>query len=365
MVLAIGDEEIAKMLSMDEAVGVLRRAYGELAADDAVNSPRVDLAGLGSASVSSDREDSAYLLKTMSGITSRYASIRFLSEYIRWRAREGGELRRERAKPGKFSPTRGSILLFDRRDAKLLAVLSEGVIRNMRVGATAALAADYLCRPGAELAAIIGSGFMARAHLRALSLVRPIKRAKIYSPSIAHRESCAAEMSQLLGIDVSTAPSLKDAIRDADLIALTTNVIEPVFHQRHLREGVHVSCVRHCEIDDECYRAFDKVYLNAKDNAGILYRIAGLTSDQIPPDFVVQNYQQGYPGDDAFWRDRSDLIDLVSGRALGRESKSESTCFDNSTGFAVQFTALAGRIYELARERGLGTTMPDDLFPGL
>jgi alanine dehydrogenase len=364
MVLVIRDEEIAKIFSMGEAVELLRRAYAELAADDAVNGPRVDLVGLGSASGSSDRDGNAYLLKTMSGITSRYASIRFLSEYTRWRARGGGELRRERANPGKFSPTRGSILLFDRRDAKLLAVLSEGVIRNMRVGATAALAADYLCRPSVELAAIIGSGFMARAHLAALTLVRPIRRAQIYSPSVAHREDCAAEMSASLGIDASAAPSLEDAIRDADLIALTTNVVEPVFHQAYLREGMHVSCVRHCEIDEECYRAFDKVYLNAKDNAGIIYRI-GLARDQIPPDFVVQNYQQGYPGDDAFWRERSDLIDLVSGRALGRESESENTCFDNSTGFAVQFTALAGRIYELARESGAGTTMPDDLFPGL
>ena len=365
MVLAIGDEEIVKILSMGEAVEVLRRAYGELAADDAVNSPRVDLTGLNSASVPSAREGSAYLLKTMSGITSRYASIRFLSEYIRWKDHQGGELRRERAKPGKFSPTRGSILLFDRRDAKLLAVLSEGVIRNMRVGATAALAADYLCRRGTQIAALIGSGFMARAHLEALSLVRPIRLAKIYSPSVAHRERCAAEMSNSLGMDVRAVPSLENAICDADLVALTTNAIEPVFHKPYLRNGVHVSCVRHCEIDDECYRAFDKVYLNAKDNAGIIYRIAGLAADQIPPDFVVQNYQQGYPGDDAFWRDRSDLIDLVSGRALGRESKSESTCFDNSTGFAVQFTALAGRIYELASESGLGTTIPDNLFPGL
>ena len=206
---------------------------------------------------------------------------------------------------------------------------------------------------------------MARAHLSALSLVRPVKRAKVYSPSIAHRENYAAEMSRSLGMDVRAASSLEDAISGADLIALTTNAIEPVFHKTHLRAGVHVSCVRHCEIDEECYRAFDKVYLNAKDNAGVVYRLAGIASDQIPPDFVVQNYQQGYPGDDAFWRDRSDLIDLVSGRALGRESESENTCFDNSTGFAVQFTALAGRIYELARESGAGTTIPDDLFPGL
>jgi alanine dehydrogenase len=283
MVLAIGDEEIAKMFSMDEAVEVLRRAYGELAANDAVNSPRVDLAGLGSARVSSGREGSAYLLKTMSGVTSRYASIRFLSEYIRWRAHEGGELRRERAKPGKFSPTRGSILLFDRRDAKLLALLSEGVIRNMRVGATAALAADHLCRRGSELAAIIGSGFMARAHLRALLLVRPIKHAKIYSPSVAHRENYSAEMSHSLGMDVRATSSLEDAISDADLIALATNAIEPVFHKTHLREGVHVSCVRRCEIDEECYRAFDKVYLNAKNNAGIVYRIASMPVIKSPP----------------------------------------------------------------------------------
>jgi alanine dehydrogenase len=365
MALAISDGEITHLLSMSEALGVLRQAYREVANDEAVNSPRVDLAGLTQPSDTASRQGSVYSLKTMSGITTRYASVRLLSEYIRFSEDQGGKMRRERAKPGKYSPTRGSILLFDRGSANLVAVLSEGVIRNMRVGAAAALAAESLASGAANVVAIIGSGFMARVHLEALCQVRPIELAKVYSPSADHREKFAAELREALGIKIDAVESYDDAICDAAIVALTTNSIEPVFRRQDVKPGIHVSCVRHGEIGEESYRAFNKVYLNAKDSSGIFYRIAGIPADNAAPDFVIQNYAQGYPGDDMFWKNLPDLIDLVSGRVLGRQSPQEATCFDNSTGFAVQFTAMAGRVYELAVEKGMGTRIPDNVFPNL
>ncbi|HEY7557491.1 MAG TPA: NAD(P)-binding domain-containing protein [Candidatus Binatia bacterium] len=365
MALAISDEEITQLLSMSDAVGVLRQAYREIADDVAVNSPRVDLAGLTQKDDADARQGSVYLLKTMSGITTRYASVRLLSEHIRFSEGQGGKMRRERAKPGKYSPTRGSILLFDRSSANLVAVLSEGVIRNMRVGAAAALAAESLALGTADVVAIIGSGFMARAHLEALCQVRPIELAKVYSPSTEHREKFADELRETLGIKINAVESYEDAICDAAIVALTTNSIEAVFRRQDVKPRVHVSCVRHGEIDEESYRTFDKVYLNAKDVSGISYRIAGLPEGHAAPDFLVKNYQQGYPGDDMFWRNLPDLVDLVSGRVLGRQSSHETTCFDNSTGFAVQFTAMAGRVYELAVEKGMGTGIPDNVFPSL
>jgi ornithine cyclodeaminase/alanine dehydrogenase-like protein (mu-crystallin family) len=99
MALAISDEEITQLLSMSDAVGVLRQAYREIADDVAVNSPRVDLAGLTQKDDADARQGSVYLLKTMSGITTRYASVRLLSEHIRFSEGQGGKMRRERAKP--------------------------------------------------------------------------------------------------------------------------------------------------------------------------------------------------------------------------------------------------------------------------
>ena len=68
------------------------------------------------------------------------------------------------------------ISLFDQDTAELVALMDGNSITGYRTAATSALAADLLARAGALTVAVIGSGFEARKHVRALAAVRPLRK---------------------------------------------------------------------------------------------------------------------------------------------------------------------------------------------
>ena len=57
-----------------------------------------------------------------------------------------------------------------------------------------------------------------------------------------------------------------------------------------------------------------------------------------------------------------ELCDLVSGKHSGRANATDITVFKNNVGLGLQFAAIAPRIYELAREAGIGRELPGEWF---
>jgi ornithine cyclodeaminase/alanine dehydrogenase-like protein (mu-crystallin family) len=52
----------------------------------------------------------------------------------------------------------------------------------------------------------------------------------------------------------------------------------------------------------------------------------------------------------------------MMGKVPGRSSPDDITFFINSGTQGLQFAAVAGRVYQLAKERGLGHTVPTEWF---
>jgi len=65
------------------------------------------------------------------------------------------------------------------------------------------------------------------------------------------------------------------------------------------------------------------------------------------------------PGQETQW---TNLVDIQAGRATGRTSPEQVSLFVNTGTQGLQFAAVAGRVYHLARERGLGQAMPTEWF---
>ena len=62
------------------------------------------------------------------------------------------------------------------------------------------------------------------------------------------------------------------------------------------------------------------------------------------------DYDHGYPPggmNSIEWDKLPDLAELIVGKVRGRQSDNETTCFNNSVGFGVQFTAVGGIAFEL------------------
>lgn len=120
-------------------------------------------------------------------------------------------------------------------------LLDNGYLTDLRTAAAGAVAADALARPDAHRAAILGAGMQARLQLQALALVRPLSRATVWARDPAKAQAFASQMTELLGIPVSAAETVQDAVRDADVVVTTTPSETPILHQ--VAPGTHVTAM--------------------------------------------------------------------------------------------------------------------------
>ena len=77
----------------------------------------------------------------------------------------------------------GLVLLFSVENGEPLAILPDGVMQRMRVGAANGLGIKYLARDDAATVGILGSGWQAGAQLMAACAVRDIASIRCFSPN--------------------------------------------------------------------------------------------------------------------------------------------------------------------------------------
>src|SRR5688572_14413579 len=112
------------------------------------------------------------------------------------------------ANPQVGLPTiQGIVLLCDAADGRVLALLDSGELTALRTAAATAVAAKYLARPDASVAAIIGCGLQSRAQLRALCEVRGIREVVVYDVDQEAASRFANDMSAALDVSIDVANS--------------------------------------------------------------------------------------------------------------------------------------------------------------
>lgn len=144
------------------------------------------------------------------------------------------------------------IELLSRETGEPLAVMDGRLITEMRTAAVSTVALDALARKDVRSLGVLGAGVQARAHLRALRMVRPgLKDVRIWSRRRESAEKLATETG-------ARAAAIKEAA-DADVVLTATASPEPVLMGRWLRPEVVVLAVGAVgsslrELDDEVMR---------------------------------------------------------------------------------------------------------------
>src|SRR5438270_14091645 len=180
--LYLSNSDVQSVLDMPATLDALRAGYADLARGDAAYIPRIDIYA------PTGREEDYYRWGSMTGVcrTTGIVAIRIKSDVVYWTEEKTEE--KYCIEPGTYS---GIILCYSIRDGKPLAMMNDGYLQHMRVGACAGLGADALARPEAEIVGIIGSGGMARTYLESFAQVRKLRQVKVYSPNKAHRTAYA------------------------------------------------------------------------------------------------------------------------------------------------------------------------------
>jgi len=318
-----------------------------------------------------DRMDGYYRLSDMEGVsgsTKTYA-IRIKSDILYWTA--DGTEEKYCVRPGSYC---GLIMLFSIANGAPLAILQDGYLQHMRVGACAGLGVKYLAREDSKTLGILGSGGMARTYLQAISAVRHLEAVKVYSPTVAHREEYAAEMKEMTGLSVIPVRSIEEAIINSDIVATCTDSTkEVVTNPAWIRPGMHLTNLRGPrEWSPQIFDRADLVFRTGPfwDAWGFSGLPAFIRNVVGQPHEISRIHEwAAFFGkretlhDELYKKKKpSHLVDLVSSKVTGRRNAGEVSFFTPHGLSGLQFAAVAGAVYRLATERRLGTHLPEHLF---
>jgi len=317
------DEDVRNTFTWDSGVEALRAAYGT-PATEAMFPPRTMARGDG------------LWLRTMAGVLPD-GSV-FGAKHI--------------AAGIKIGYASYLIPLFDQGSMHLLALLEANSITGFRTASTSALAADHLVNGGPLRVGVIGSGFEAKAHLRALASVRPVESATVFSPNPASRARFIEELSDL-GIPITSAESAESAVQGMNTVicAARSRDESPTFLGSWMKPGMTVLSIgstlpEQREIGTDAVEMADVIVSDMPDE------VAHDTGDMIAAAKAGVSFE-----------DKMIPLDMVvSGQAKGRTSPEQIVLY-KSVGGAIQDLAIAWMCVQRARELNIGTPLPVSLTP--
>lgn len=239
------------------------------------------------------------------------------------------------------------VTLFDIASGEMIAVIDAEAITGGRTAATAALAAESMCRSDVGVAAVIGTGSVARGQLGALQAVRPVEELRVFSRNPQNRADFVTEMQPSLDARLVDASCVDEAVEGAGLVTLATKSPTPVLGRRHLTPGMHVNSVGSArpnlsEIEPDTFAAFDRVVCDSVD------LVFGESGDAIA---AVKNGLYDVTR-------AENLADIVG--APPPRPAHAVTLF-KSTGTGLQDLALSVAILEMVEADGTGTIVEDVL----
>jgi ornithine cyclodeaminase/thiomorpholine-carboxylate dehydrogenase len=227
------------------------------------------------------------------------------------------------------------VALFDEETGAPIALLDGASITAARTAGAAALSERLAARPDSRVLAIVGAGVQGRAHLAALTRVRPIEEVRIASLFPDEAVALAARDPRARAV-----ATIEEAVRGADVVALCTNSADPVIDPVWIAPGTHVTSVGY------------------QPPAG-----------ELPPDLAASGrllvetraaFQPAPVGcgelagiDPARG---TELGEVVLGRRPGRTDAAEVTVY-KAMGHAIEDLAAATLVYARARADGSGASI--------
>ncbi|MCC3304290.1 cyclodeaminase [Sneathiella sp. HT1-7] len=238
----------------------------------------------------------------------------------------------------------GLIVLFSSKTGIVEGVLLDnGYLTDVRTAAAGAVAAKWLSREDANVAGIIGTGTQAKLQLKALSLVRNIKKAIVWGRNGVKAQQYVEDCQNELGIKIEVAETIDYLMEQSDIVVTTTPSQTALISATQLHPGQHITAMG-ADADYKTELAPDVIpvaNLYVCDNLAQC-RMQGELRAAIAAGYV----------DEA--TDFPELGNIIAGHHSGRPSDESITICD-LTGTGVQDTAIATLARELAQDANIGT----------
>lgn len=239
------------------------------------------------------------------------------------------------------------LTLFDSRTARCIATIEATVLSNLRTAALAGVATDRLASRDAADLALIGSGKLASAMLRAIAAVRRLKSVRIWSPTAANRDALAAEATRDLGISAVAVATPSEALAGASIVGMAARVSRPVFDARMVPPGAHVNAIG--------------ITVSGKTEIppALFSRCASVCTDSLQSVRVLSDDFKGHYGPRDDWDSVIPLSQVVA--AAGRRDESWDLTLYKGMGTGIADLALGAEVLIRARARGDAVELPEAL----
>jgi ornithine cyclodeaminase/alanine dehydrogenase-like protein (mu-crystallin family) len=324
--LLLTAEDVRKALPMREAIEAMKNAYASLSNGTAV-----------------------VPLRTRLPIPGGEALSLFMPAFVS--AQEGAALAVKVVSLFPTNPARGlayiqaAVLVFDAETGRAIALLEGSALTAIRTGAAGGAAVDLLARADSKVLAIFGAGAQGRTQLEAACTARNVETGFIFDGNAGKAEAFAAEMRGKGSVtqDLRVAQSPKEAIEHADIICTATTSSRPVFDDRDVKPGTHISAVGSYTPD------MQEVPAETLQRAKIFVDSSSASLEEAGD--LIQPIRAGLFDEKHIC---GELGEVVSGRLPGRRSPEEITYF-KSVGIAVQDAMAAQVALTNARKMNLGT----------
>lgn len=292
--LILSEADVRSVLDMDDLIEAVERAMVSLSAGDVSLPPRAGAVVAERAAILAAMP--AYL-PSSDALTTKLVSV-FPQNLDR--------------------PTHQAIICcFDPATGTPAAVLDGTLITAMRTAAGSAVATRLLARRDGRRVAIVGTGVQSGTHVDAMR---------------------ALGFDDIVVAGRSTSVPIEKAVRDADIVCLTTHASEPVIQREWLRAGTHINSVGYnTQGTGEVDRAtVESSFVVVESRASVFAP---------PPAGAVE-----------LWERLAvvELGEIASGDAPGRTDDDQITLY-KSVGVAVQDAAAAALVLDRATARGIGT----------
>ncbi|MGQ9370286.1 ectoine utilization protein EutC [Azospirillum sp. A39] len=236
------------------------------------------------------------------------------------------------------------VLLSARTGLVEALLLDNGYLTDVRTAAAGAVAARHLSRPDSAVAAVFGAGVQAALQLEALTLVRPIREARLWARRPDAARAAAAALGDRLGIAVRAEADPRAAVAGADIVVTTTPAAAPILSADWLAPGQHVTAMgsdaeHKNELDPRIVAAATPYVADSLAQVRRLGELRhAVAAGAVAADAAVP-----------------ELGAVIAGLTPGRPSAAAITVCD-LTGTGVQDTAIATLARRRAAVAGAGTT---------
>jgi len=233
------------------------------------------------------------------------------------------------------------IVLSDPRTGHALAIVDEHLVYQVRSTAAAAIPLKWVGPASAKVLGLVGIGSMGTNMMRCLVTMYRFEEIRVTSRRPETRAAFAAEWSAKLGIPVRALDRIEDVVRGADIAVGGTTSSDVMTREAWVKPGaVFISLARR-EFEPAGWSRMDKVVI-----------------DSWEMNYLMPFFRQ-MVDDGVFTRARlhGEIHEVVAGTKPGRE-RAEERILVHTTGLVSQDIAICHYIFEQAKAKGLGVTLP-------